>query len=66
MLHGVVYGSSEVQELSTYLLGNVDLLGIEGWDFVDVFHLLMFTIVGGIEDFWDMMGFGGSWVLKFL
>ena len=51
MLHGVVDGSGKVQELSTYLLDPVDLLGIEGWAFVDVFHLLMLTIVEGIEDF---------------
>ena len=66
MLHGVVGGSGEVQELSTYILDPVDPLGIEGWAFVDVFHLLLLTIVGGIEYFWAMMGFGGSWVLKLL
>ena len=66
MLHSVVDGSGEVQELSTYLLDTVDMLGIEGWAFIDVFHLLLLTIVGGIEDFWAMMGFGGIWVLKLL
>ena len=66
MLHGAVYGSGEVQKLSTYLLDPVDLLGIEGWDFVDVFHLLLLTTVGGIEYFWALMGFIMSCVLKFL
>ena len=66
MLHGVVDGSVEVQEISTYLLGPIDLLVIEVWDFVDVFHLLLLPIVGGVEDFWAMMDFGGSWVLKLL
>ena len=66
MLHGVVDGSGKVQELSTYPLDPVDLLGIEGWAFVDVFHLLILTIVGWIEDLWAMMGFGGSWVLTLL
>ena len=66
MLHGVVDGFGEVQELSTYLLGPVDLLVIEVWDFVDVFHLLLLNIVVGIEDFWAMMGYGESWVLKLL
>ena len=62
MLHGVVDGSGEVKELSTYLLDPVDLLGIEGWDFVGVFHFLMLTIFGGVEDFWAMICFGGIWV----